>query len=250
MCIRDSAGVVGRHGDRVSEAERRADLVERFRPHLGVQQVGHTADPGDPGVAERDQIAHGLGDRAAVVGPDLGDRAGLAGAADDHGRQLELLEHRDADVVLPQVGDDHAVDAALAPPAAVDLDLLLGGGHHLEGQRVGLGTELGFETADQAHEPRLDAEDPGGAAEGEADGAGAGAGEGAGGAVRVEADLLRDGEDPLAGGLGDAGLTVQRIGHGAFGHTGTPGDVGDRGPFHAVPSVATLPESLSGVGPA
>jgi hypothetical protein len=51
-----------------------------------------------------------------------GQRGVGARPADQDGRHLQLLEHRDAGVLRPQVREHHAVDAALGPaqPHGVD----------------------------------------------------------------------------------------------------------------------------------
>ncbi|WP_344293315.1 hypothetical protein, partial [Streptomyces synnematoformans] len=58
-----------------------------------------------------------------------------------------------------QVDQEHAVDAALAPPAFVRLDLPLRPVDQLQHQRVRPLRQGAFHAADQLHEEGLDAED-------------------------------------------------------------------------------------------
>ena len=113
----------------------------------------------------------------------------------------ELL---DARVVEPQVDDEHAVDAMLAPPAPVDRDLLLDVLDELDRQRDRRGRELRLDAGDELHEERLERERAGRPGEHEPAGVGTCGRERARRAVRVPAELVGDREDPVARVVGDA----------------------------------------------
>ena len=136
--------------------------------------------------------------------PDAGERAILERAADHDCRQPQPDELLDARVVFAQVDHQHAVDAPLGPPAAVDSTLLVDVLDDLDRQRDRARRELRLDAGDELHEERLERERRQRAREHEPAGVGARGRERARGAVRVPAELLGDREDPLACAVGDA----------------------------------------------
>ena len=132
-------------------------------------------------------------------------------SADDHGREAEAHELVDAGVVHAEVAHEDAVDTVLAPPAAVQGDLLLDVGDELKGQRDRARRELRLDAGDELHEERLERERAGGPRKDQPARVGPGGGERARGPVRVPAEVVGYRQDPLARLLGNAGPPVQRV---------------------------------------
>src|SRR5262249_40668265 len=97
-------------------------------------------------------------------------------------------------------------------------------------------TEIGLDAGDQLHEERLDAERPRWPVDHQAEHPSLAHRQRTGGAARLEADLLGDREYALPGRRGHSRLTIEREGNRGLGHAGPLGDVGNRRPFHPVPS--------------
>ena len=162
-------------------------------------------------------------------------------SADDDGRKAETHELVDARVVDAQVDHQHAVDAVLAPPAAVDLDLLADVADELERECDRARGELRLDAGDELHEERLERERPRRPREHEPARVGAGRRERARRAVRIPAELVGDREDAVARVVGDAGPAVERVRDGALRDAGALGDVADRDPAAPLSPPLRLP---------
>ena len=123
-----------------------AGLVERGGPGLSARAAVHhdggSADVGDAGVPELQQVLDGRGRHRDVVDPDRRPEASPSAGPDDDGRQTELGEQGGARVVDVQVGDEDAVHAAALGEAAIAVVLLLLLGDDLEQQRVAVPVQL------------------------------------------------------------------------------------------------------------
>jgi hypothetical protein len=164
--------------------------------------------------------------------PDRGQRAGPGRVADHHGGHPEFLQDGHPLVTDLQVDQEHPVHPALRPPGPVQRDLrvlVLGQGEQQRGVVTG---QLGLDARDELGEPGLDAERAGGPVDDQPERARPAIGQRAGRAVRLEADLLGDGQDAVPGGGGHAGLPVQCEGHRSLGHSGAARDVRDGRTLH------------------
>ena len=136
--------------------------------------------------------------------------------ADHHRREPELLEQRGPLVVDLEVGDEHAVDAALLHQPAVGRVVVLLG--DLQQQRVPAGGQHRLETGDERGEERVGAQDLRRAGDHQADGERLGDRQRPGPRAGRPAERLRGLEDPRPGLRGDPRPAVQREGDGALGH--------------------------------
>jgi hypothetical protein len=90
-------------------------------------------------MAEGGQVLDHHGHGAGVVAPHRREAAVVAGTADDHRRQPQLLQDQHPLVLDAQVDEEDAVDPPLGEPAPVGLDLGVVVGHDLEQQGDGAG---------------------------------------------------------------------------------------------------------------
>jgi hypothetical protein len=193
-----------------------------------MDELSNTGDPRDPRVAQGRDVADRLHDDSRLVVPNRRKCVVFDWSSDNDGRQSEPDELVDTRIVFPQIGDEHAVDAAFTEPAAVDLDLVFDGLDQLnrEGDRSGRKRRL--DAGDELHEERLEREGLGRPRQHEAAGIRALHRQGARGSVRVPAELAGDREDPFPRAVGDSWPTVQGVRNGAFRDSSPRRDVADR----------------------
>ncbi len=147
-----------------------------------------------------------------------------------------------------QVDDEHPVDAPLAPPTAMNGNLLLGVGDHLDRECHRTQREHRLDAGDQLHEERLHGEGRRRSREHEPASVRTRGRERARRAVWIPAQLVRDPEDAGSSVFRQARAPVQRVRDRPLRHTRALRDVPDRDPLsrtrlcrHVAPSPVGVP---------
>ncbi len=163
------AGEVGRHLPRTGQLKAPCRRVEGGRADRCVAEGRRAADPGDPPVPERRQIAHGLGDRGGVVGPHGGEPAGQRRVSHgDHG-QPDPPRHGRAGIVGAEVDQDRARDLPRLPPRLQQARLLPRLAYQPQQQRAGVLGQDALHPRYELHVEGFEPEQPGRPADGEPD---------------------------------------------------------------------------------
>jgi hypothetical protein len=179
-------------------------------------------------MAERGEVADRFDDDAGLVVPNCWKSAVFDRPADDDRRQSETDELVDSRIDMAQVGDQDPVDAPLAEPAAVHLDLSFDRLDQLDRQGNRPCRELRLDARDELHEERLEGERSRRPREYEPTGVGPFGRQRTCCAVRIPAELASDLEDPLPRAVGDARPPVQGVRDRALRDSGALRDVADR----------------------
>jgi hypothetical protein len=127
-----------------------------------VQHPARSGDVGDALVTEVREVVHRVLDAGRVIHRDRGERRRPAlGMPERHRGHAELRAQRDARVVVPEVGEEHPVDPAVADERAVGGEFGGLGVHHAQHERLAGGGEFHLDPRDEGGEERVAAHDVG-----------------------------------------------------------------------------------------
>jgi hypothetical protein len=201
--------------------------VKSDSPVRAVHEPSRPGDVRDPAMTELQQVVHGGGDPCPVVQRHGGQPVPAAWPAHGHEGQAELAQQCRSPVTHVQVGEEDPVRPAgrREPPVHRLLPAVL---DDLQHQRLAAGREDGLHARDERREERVGAEQLGRACDDQTDGERPRRRQCTCAGVGRPAQLVRGGEDALAGGLADTRSAVERERDRPVGDVGEAGDVLDR----------------------
>ena len=211
----------------VADAEFRGGVGERGVADIGVAEAFRAADAPDALMAQIMQIRHGPGDGLHIEASHDRQAAGQRRVAQREHRHLRIvLQQLHARVVHLKIDQQQRIHVAGGDPVLENRHFGVTPDGETQQNRVIVLFQLGSQAGQQLHHVRFDGKQLCFLTrQNHADTARIRPGQRLGGTVRLPAEVACDLQHFGAGGLGNAGLVVQRVGDGAAGDTGGLGDI-------------------------